>query len=325
MFASKRAPSDMKNQYHHLFGPVPSRRFGRSLGIDLTPCKTCSLDCVFCQLGRTSRKTVTREEYVPTNEVLNEIEDWLQVGGAVDYITLSGSGEPTLHARFGDVLTFIRSNTAVPAVLLTNGTMLHLPEAREAAAVAEVVKVSLSAWDQVSYELVNRPHPSLRFDQLVAGQKAFRAGFAGQLWMEIFLLEGMNASRAEVQRIAEVAREIGPDRIQLNTVARPPAETFATAVSEQRVVDLARLFHPSAEIIAAPARSHNTQMQVNEGAILAMLRRRPCTAQQVADAFGMHRNEVSKYLGALLRTGEIREERSGSETYYTAVGETGGR
>ena len=150
--------------YKYLFGPVPSRRLGRSLGVDLTPHKTCSLDCVFCQLGRTTEKTIARQEYVPTDKVLAELAEWLDRDGQADYITLSGSGEPTLHSGFGKVLEFIRSKSVIPAVLLTNGTMLQLPEVREAAACANVVKISLSAWNQASYEWVNRPHNQLRFE-----------------------------------------------------------------------------------------------------------------------------------------------------------------
>jgi wyosine [tRNA(Phe)-imidazoG37] synthetase (radical SAM superfamily) len=152
---------------------VPSRRFGRSLGIDLTPHKTCSLDCVFCQLGRTPEKTLERKTYVPTGDVIDEIDHWLQTDGNADYLTLSGSGEPTLHAEFGRVLAHLRRQP-IPSVLLTNGTLLDRPEVREAAALARVVKVSLSAWDQKSFEWVNRPHRQLEFTTLVDGMKAFR-------------------------------------------------------------------------------------------------------------------------------------------------------
>ena len=199
--------------YKYLFGPVPSRRFKRSLGVDLNPYKTCNLDCVFCQLGITTEKTVTRQEYVPADEVLAELEEWLKRDGRADYITLSGSGEPTLHSRFGEVLAFICSKSTIPAVLLTNGTMLYLKEVRDAASLANVVKVSLSAWNQASYGWVNRPHPQLRFDHLIEGQKAFRAQFNGQLWMEIFLIGGINSTAANVRKIAALAEGIGPDRI----------------------------------------------------------------------------------------------------------------
>ncbi|MBW1759301.1 MAG: radical SAM protein [Deltaproteobacteria bacterium] len=310
----------MKKKYRYLFGPVPSRRFGRSLGVDLTPFKTCTLDCVFCQLGRTLKKTITRKEYVPTEAVLAELEDWMKTDGEADFITLSGSGEPTLHSRFGEVLEFIRANTTIPAVLLTNGTLLHLPEVRDAAAHAQVVKVSLSAWNQISYGWVNRPHPQLQFDQLVEGQKAFRAQFKGKLWMEVFLIGGMNSMPADVQKIAAIAKQINPDRIQLNTSVRPPAEEFATALSKERMTALTHLFDPEAEIIAEFSSKHIKEVQANEETIFSMLKRRPCTSEQISEVFGMHLNEVSKYLGKLMRNGQIHVERENSSVFYAAAG-----
>ena len=304
--------------YKYLFGPVPSRRFGRSLGVDLNPYKTCSLDCVFCQLGRTTEKTVIRQEYVPTDMVLSELKDWLKTDGRADYITLSGSGEPTLHSGFGKILEFICSKSTIPAALLTNGTMLDLQEVRDAASLANVVKVSLSAWDQASYGWVNRPHPQLLFDHLVEGQKAFRAQFKGQLWMEVFLMAGINSMPADVRKIAALAKEIGPDRIHLNTAVRPPAEDFATALSRERMEALIHLFHPTAEVIAEFSAKHANHIQATQETIFSMLQRRPCTADQIADIFGMHLNEVSKYLGNLVRTDQIRTERKNLAVYYAA-------
>jgi len=310
--------------YRYLFGPVPSRRFGRSLGVDLSPYKTCSLDCVFCQLGKTTEKTLTRREYVPTDEVLAELEEWLKKGGRADYITLSGSGEPTLHSRFGEVLEFICSKSTIPAVLLTNGTMLNLPEVRDAASLANVVKVSLSAWDQASYTWMNRPHPQLLFDHLIEGQKAFRRQFKGQLWMEVFLVWGINSTPDDVRKIAAIAKEIGPDRIHLNTAVRPPAEDFVSAISKNRLEELTHLFQPKAEVIAEFRTMHADHIQANQETIFSMLQRRPCTADQIVDIFGMHLNEVSKYLGKLMRTNKIREERKDASVYYAAkTGRTG--
>jgi wyosine [tRNA(Phe)-imidazoG37] synthetase (radical SAM superfamily) len=303
----------------NIFGPVPSRRFGRSLGVDLTPYKTCSLDCVFCQLGRTTNKTINREEYVSTEAVIQEIDEWMKTGEEADYITLSGSGEPTLHSHFGEVLRFIRDGSSIPAVLLTNGTLLYLPEVRDAASHADIVKISLSAWDQASYGLVNRPHPQLKFDQLVEGQKAFRRQFRGELWMEVFLVQGLNSTPSDVSRIASLAGEIKPDRIQLNTAVRPPAEGFAKPLSMDRMLSLCHLFHPNAEVIAEFKLEKDSKMQTNKETVLSMLRRRPCTASQIASGFGMHINEVSKYLGNLMRSGQIREERRNDTVYYAAV------
>jgi len=307
----------------YLFGPVPSRRFGRSLGVDLTPYKTCTLDCVFCQLGRTTNKTLERRDYVNIEEVLTELEEWIDKDGQADYITLSGSGEPTLHARFEEVLALVRKKSDIPSLLLTNGTLLHLPEVRKAAAAASVVKVSLSAWDQESYGWVNRPHSGLRFEDLIEGQKTFRGEYSGQLWMEVFLVPGMNAMAEDVRSIAALAEGIRPDRIQLNTAIRPAAEDFAVPLSEERMGQLTQFFHPQAEIIAEFSKRTDLKIQINRESVLAMLRRRPCTAEQIADGFGMHLNEVSKYLGSLLSAKEIRTERKGGTVYYASAGRPG--
>ena len=305
--------------YRYLFGPVPSRRLGRSLGVDLTPFKTCSLDCIFCQLGQTTLKTTCRREYVPVADVIAEIEDWLERNGDADYITLSGSGEPTLHSRFGEVIEHVRRKTEIPVALLTNGTMLHLPEVREAASRANVVKVSLSAWDQHSFEYINRPSPELSFEKLILGEEAFRSEFKGQLLLEVFLLWGINSVPADVRNISKFAGRIRPDRIQLNTAVRPPAEEFAVALPRAQMAELARLFSPEAEVIAEFSADHAADIQLNENTVLAMLQRRPCTAEQVAEVFGMHLNEVSKYIGKLLRTNRVRAEHADTDVYYTAA------
>lgn len=309
----------MAKKYRHLFGPVPSRRFGRSLGIDLTPHKTCSFDCIFCQLGCTTQKTLLRREYVPIDEVIEELDDWLRTDGSADYLTLSGSGEPTLHSRFGEVLGYIRKNSKIPAVLLTNGSLLWHPEVREAASHADVVKISLSAWDKYSFEHINRPHPELSLRQVVEGESAFRGYYKGELWMEVFLLQGLNSTPADVTKIADLAALICPDRIHLNTAVRPTAEEVAVALQRERMEQLTRLFTPRAEVVAEFSTDHTLETGANEGTILAMVQRRPVTAGEIAGTFGMHINEVSKYLGKLLRTEQIRLERRDGNLYYVAV------
>ena len=307
----------MSRKYRYLFGPVPSRRFGRSLGIDLSRPKTCSLDCVFCQLGRTTKKSVERKEYVPTGDVISELKDWLKTDGQADYITLSGSGEPTLHSHFGEVLKCIRENSKIPALLLTNGTMLYLPEVRKAASHANIVKVSLSGWDDASYAKVNRPHPALRFDMLVKGEKAFRTEYAGKLFLEVFLIKGINAAPEDIRKIAALAKAIAPDRVQLNTAVRPPAEDFALPLTREEMENLSELFDPKAEIIAEFRAKRGSHFSANQDAILAMLKRRPCTAEQITEVFGMHMNEVAKYLGKLTSSAQVMTERRDGLIYYT--------
>ena len=311
------------NQYRHLFGPVPSRRLGRSLGVDLTPLKTCTLDCIFCQLGHTTHKTLERKEYVSVSEVKNELQDWLAGDGQADYVTLAGSGEPTLHTGFGEVLQFVHEQTAIPTALLSNGTMFWRQEVREAAKRADLVKLSLSAWDPFSFKHVNRPHSGLQLRQILAGYRAFRSEFKGKLWLEVFLVRGTNSTRREVEKIAALVNAIGPDEIHLNTAVRPPAEEFALALPQKEMEDLTGLFRPVAKVIAEFPAEKSVEVAANESTILAMLKRRPCTAPQIAEVFGMHLNEVSKYVGKLARTGLIRAQKSGREAYYTAV-ETAG-
>ena len=306
----------MMQRYHHIFGPVPSRRFGRSLGVDLTPLKTCTLDCIFCQLGHTSRKTTERKEYVPVKEVESELREWLREGRTADYVTLSGSGEPTLHSGFGDILRFIKKEMPIPAVLLSNGSLFWMPAVRESALAADIVKVSLSAWDPISFQRVNRPHEDMDFRRCVVGLHAFRKDFQGKLWLEVFLVEGVNSQAADVKKIAKLADTIGADEIHLNTAVRPTAEKSALPVARKGMEKSAGLFTPRATIIAGfPARC-GSNVKANEESILDMLRRRPCTTRQIAAAFGMHVNEVSKYTGDLVRDRRIRPVWSDGEIYF---------
>ncbi len=303
-------------KYKYLFGPVPSRRFGRSLGIDLTPYKTCNFDCIFCQLGKTTAKTMERREYVPVEEVIEELDDWIKSSGEADYITLAGSGEPTLHSRFGDVIEFAREAAGIPVALLTNGALLGNADVRAAASKANVVKISLSAGDQAAFEKINRPHPDVTLKDLVDGIQAFRNGFTGELWLEVFVVQGVNSTPKDISRIAELAKSIGPDRIQLNTAVRPPAETAVHPVPKQKLESLAAYFDPPAEVIAEFSSDFSPSTRANEDTILAMLQRRPCTAREISAVLGLHINEVSKYIGKLERTNVIRAKPSGHNIYY---------
>ena len=309
----------MTRAYRHLFGPVPSRRFGRSLGVDLSPLKTCNLDCVFCQLGGSPATAATRREYVPVQDVIAELEHWLAHDGQADFITLSGSGEPTLNTGFGEVLGFIREQTEIPALLMTNGTLLHLPEVRQAAALASVVKLSMGAWDLDSFARLNRPHVSLSFEDLVRGEQQFRAIFAGEIRLEVFVVEGINATPAAMRKIAARVATIAPDRVQLNTAVRPAAESGVTALSREQLDALALCFDPPAEVIASFDSSHTLKQAVTADAVLAILRRRPCTARQLADASGGHINEILKVVASLEAGNQVsRDDREG-ERYVVAA------
>jgi len=310
--------------YRYLFGPVPSRRFGRSLGVDLVPAKTCTADCVFCQLGRTRHQTLERCEYVPTPIVLDELQRWFAQDSATDYVTLAGSGEPTLHSRFGAVLEFIRSKNRFPSALLSNGMLFHLKEVRAAASAANVIKIALSAWDQVSFMKIVRPPANYPFARLLEGYAHFRSEFSGQIWLEVFVLEGLNSRPEQIARIAALAREFSPDRIHLNTTIRPPAEPAAKPVTRMQLLELAEMFQPRAEVIAEFSTSCQAHTPFDEESILSLVRRHPCTRQQIADAFGLPEHETATLLARLERKGRLQTERHGDDIYYVeSKGERG--
>jgi wyosine [tRNA(Phe)-imidazoG37] synthetase (radical SAM superfamily) len=314
----------MNDSYQYLFGPVPSRRLGRSLGVDLVPCKTCSFNCIFCELGPTTDLTLARREYVPTDQVLAELDRWLTEGGSADYITLAGSGEPTLHSRFGEIIEHARVHSPIPVALLTNGTTMLDHSVRSAAAAANVVKVSLSAWDQASLKRINRPCAGVSLRQIVDGLELFRHKFNGSLWLEVFLVWGINSTPQEVKKIAQLARRFAPDRIHLNTAVRPPAEDFAYPVPIPLMEELAALFSPAAEVIPAFKRVAAALPPVPADRILSMLRRRPCTADDISGAFMLHPAETAKYIGVLLRGKQVKLQRRDGQIYYVAADVSGG-
>ncbi len=303
----------------YIFGPVPSRRLGRSLGIDLVPFKTCTYDCIYCQLGRTTVKTIERKEYAPVEEVLSELDRKLAEGASPDYVTLSGSGEPTLHSRLGELIAGIRRRTSIPLAVLTNGSLLWDPEVRRGLAEADVVIPSLDAGDETLFRYVNRPHTDLSFDQMVEGLRAFRKGFKGQIWLEVLLLGRVTGIQAEVEKIARLAEEISPDKVQLNTVTRPPAEDFALPVSPNQMNQLANAFRVRAEVVADfhEAGPPSTGEIADED-ILGLLRRRPCTVRDIAHGIGLHPSEVAKRIGVLTKGGDVLATRKDGDVFYSA-------
>lgn len=301
----------------YVFGPVPSRRLGRSLGVDLVPFKTCSFDCIYCQLGRTTNHTIERKEWVPMDALLDELKHKLAC--RPDYITLSGSGEPTLHSRLGEIIERIQVMTKIPVAVLTNGSLLWQKELREELALADLVLPSLDAGDQLKFSCINRPHPDLTFEQLIEGLIEFRHEFTGQYWLEVFLLGGYTAIETDVKKIADWVSRIQPNRVQLNTVARPPAEEFAFGVSLPTLSRFASHFSPKAEVIAErPSRVSRKSTKLNSDAVLDLLSRRPCTAEQCASGLGLNRLEVLKWLGKLVAQREVSTLRHQGQIYYHA-------
>ena len=301
----------------YLFGPVPSRRLGRSLGVDLTPLKTCTLNCVYCQLGRTPQTAMERRDYVPIADVLRELKEWKASGGEADVITLAGSGEPTLHLHFGQVLEFVREELGLPSVLLTNGTLLHLVEVCRQAALADVVKVTLSAWNEDSFAALHRPHPSVSFGQLLDGAKKFRAAFNGTFWVEVFLVAGMNTSEEALQAMRELIEPLHPDKIHLNTAVRPAAESGVTAVGESILRRALEVMGPAAEITASvPREPSGDGKYFSEVELCGLIERHPCSAEELASVFGFPHARVIEELEPLLQKQRIIQVERNGIIYY---------
>ncbi len=274
--------------YHHLFGPVQSRRFGRSLGVDLVRPKTCSLNCVFCQLGPTAATSTERRADVPLEEILAELDTWRRAGGEADFVTLGGSGEPTLHPQFGELLRWIRDNLPFRSLLLSNGTLFADEEVRHAAAQADVVKISLHAWDQASFERLARPHASLRFDAILDGYRRFRRVFRGRLHVEVFVVPGVNDRPEQMARIARLTQSFQPDIVDLNTLDRPAADAVVQACPAQTLEQLAALFTPPA-LVPHPLLPGTRAAFVDTpdaDAIAALVQRHPSPVEQLAARSG---------------------------------------
>jgi wyosine [tRNA(Phe)-imidazoG37] synthetase (radical SAM superfamily) len=304
----------------YTYGPVPSRRLGRSLGVDLVPPKTCDLNCVYCQLGRTEHTTLERADYAPVDAVVAEVLDRLREGPRPDYVTLAGSGEPTLHLHFGDVAAGIKAGSDIPIALVTNGTLFHLPEVRAACAAIDLILPNLDAGDEETFRRVNRPHDGLTLETMVDGLARLRREFAGQIWLEVFLVEGVNTSDGQVARIRACIDRIDPHRVQINTAVRPPAEAHVRVPSVRRLEEVRRMLGPRAEAIVPLAGLPDTPgARARREEVLAMLKRRPCTARDVADGLGLHPNEAVKHLRRLLDEGAVQVRQRLYETYFEAV------
>jgi wyosine [tRNA(Phe)-imidazoG37] synthetase (radical SAM superfamily) len=295
----------------YVFGPVPSRRLGRSLGIDLIPFKACTFDCLYCQLGPTPAKTTDLQDTISIDGVIEELKEKLT--SRPDYITLSGSGEPTLYVRMGELIERIHSLTDTPVAVITNGSLLWNKEVRQGLVNADVVLPSLDAGDDETFRLINRPHEDVSFAQLLLGLITFREEYHGQYWLEVLLLSGLTDTREKVSKIAEAVKRIRPDRVQLNTCVRPGADPSARMVSRDKLLQLAELFSPKAEVIAdyRDEATPRGESEVGKTEILEMLARHPSTAEDVATALTMGQEEAMTALEGLVAEGLVKRSEVG--------------
>ena len=306
--------------FKYVFGPVLSRRLGRSLGVDVVPFKTCTYNCIYCQLGETTNHTLDIRSYVPLENVLDEIRRKLEAGVAADYITIAGSGEPTLYAELGRLIAGIKGMTSIPVAVLTNGGLLWKREVQDALLAADVVIPSLDAGNADSFAEVNRPRAEITFEKMVEGLVAFRRRYTGQLWLEVFLLHGVTDSEAAIAELARSVERICPDRVQLNTVARPApgaAGKPCLPVSREDMEQIGSRLGFNAEVIAHyETTRHAATASGQPEDLWAMIQRHPCSIEDFTVGLGLSEDDARRHIQRLLEQGAIHAEVHNGVTFY---------
>ena len=300
-----------------IYGPVPSRRLGRSLGVDLVPHKVCSYDCIYCQLGRTTEKTIDRYPYVSPEVVARQVRQQIDAGVRADYVTLGGSGEPTLNSNIGETIAALKADTDLPVAVLTNSSILWNPEVRDALCQADVVLPSLDAYDGRTFERINRPHPDIAFGHMLEGLIHFRQAFQGKIWLEIFALAGLNADPVGAESFRELVSRIEPDRVHVNTAVRPTSESYARRVKDEDLLRFCRVLGEKAEVVVpfqgarSPGKRPGTEKD-----LLSVLARRPCTLHDLTASLNVSEDTLLKYIEPLIDDQTIETAVDGTTVYY---------
>ena len=305
-------------RHRYLYGPVPSRRLGRSLGIDLVPHKICTYDCIYCQIGKTTEKTLTRKEYIPVKEILEEVKRLLkEETSPIDHLSLSGSGEPTLHSKIDSVIGGIKAITPIPVAVITNGSLLCEKEVRESLFQADILLPSLDAASAETFEKINRPRSGISVDKVIEGMVEFRRVYKGQIWLEILFCKGINDRQSELIMLKKAVDRIRPDRIHLNTVVRPPFEKWAVPLNQKEMEAMRAFFGEKASIISEFDRHPPavTERDIREE-ILKILKRRPLSLKDLSEGMGIREIEIEKYIQPLVSEGKIHARVFGDLIYY---------
>jgi wyosine [tRNA(Phe)-imidazoG37] synthetase (radical SAM superfamily) len=324
----------------HLFGPVNSRRLGLSQGIDLLPPKTCNFNCIYCEINRAPQLSCERGEHVPTATIIAEIDELLADAARVrdlDVFTITASGEPTLHTGIGTIIRHIKEKTDKPVAILTNGSQLHLKEVQEDLMAADIVIPSLDAARVESFRRVNRPAKcSADLETIISGIADFSRKFTGEIWLEILLVKNINDTPADIRALQKAIDRIGPTRVQLNTVARPPFESFAKPLTRKRMEEIKREIEKEydypVDILAGSKDDEITDSGKGreglselipaarvEDEINKMLLRRPCTASEIAATLNVNVEHASELLRDMENRGCLIVKIHGGKKYYRAV------
>lgn len=293
-----------------VYGPVPSRRLGQSLGVDPIPFKTCNYNCVYCQLGRTHPLTNRRQDFYAPEAILAEVRAALAAHppGAIDYVTFVGQGEPLLCASLGRLMREVKSMSNLPVALITNGSLLFRPDVRAELQAADVVMPTVDAADQATFRRINRPWRRLELDAILAGMADFRQSYPGQLWVEVMLVKGVNDSEAALTGIAAALRRIQPDQVHLNVPLRPPAENWVEPPDNLGLVRAMAILGEVAPIVtpASGAVVLAPDLPIAD-AVVEIIRRHPLREVELAEALQRYTpGRVMETLASLEASGQAR-------------------
>ena len=310
--------------FPHLFGPVQSRRLGSSLGVDMVPFKQCNCNCVYCECGGYPPVSSERAPYVAAATIIQELEGFFSKSPSPDYITFAGSGEPTLNNDLGAVISFVKQSfPGVKTALLTNGTLLHLHEVRDAIMPCDLVLPSLDAVSDEVLRKINRPHKTVTAQKIIDGLHAFAQQFQGQLWMEVFIVPGINDTDEELSRFKEVLTAVQPNRVQLNSLDRPGACDWVQTASPELLKRIADDLHPlPVEIISRKATGRKNAFPTPDNVdstILHHLRRRPETIEGIAVFCNTTINEIMPVMKQLVNDKICNQSEVNGRMYFSVI------
>jgi wyosine [tRNA(Phe)-imidazoG37] synthetase (radical SAM superfamily) len=307
-------------KYKYLFGPVPSRRLGISLGVDVVPYKVCTLGCVYCECGPSTKYTVERKPYYKAEDIFNELRNFLSEKPKLDYITFSGGGEPTLNSDIGKIVDYIKdSYPQYKIALLTNGSLLWREDVRNDIKKCDLIVPSLDAVTEDVYKKINKPAEEIKIEDIILGIKKIKEESAADIWLEVFIVPGINDTDEELAALKNIIMDIGPGKVQLNTLDRPGAEEWVKPASESRMNEIKEFLMPvKVEIVKTyePKEGYSEYSKDLEENFLAVLRRRPCTVDDFADVFKIQKDVAMKYLHGLEKSGKIFSEKEDRGLFY---------
>ncbi len=308
--------------YKHVFGPVPSRRLGMSLGVDLLVPKTCSLDCVYCESGKTTALTIERKEYIPADNIIAELDDHLRFKPQLDHVTFSGWGEPVLSPALPKVVSYLKNRYPFYKIaLLTNGTLFFLEQARKDVLDVDLIIASLDAVSQEVFKRLNRPHPSLDPDRIIQGLVDLRKEFNHELWLEIFIVPGVNDTDKELRLLSKSVKHIGADKIQINSLDRPGTESWVKKPEKSDLERIQSYFDCHSYIGTETNRGVGASHQSvpDESLIFNLIKRRPCTLADLMKSTGLSKENLEESLERLVSDHKIYSEVMERGLFYKSI------